>query len=113
MADNQRERILLARTDVNKMDVQPVDGRHELWKSIELSFRLSPIVIRRPITREFLHYRQRHTLRVIGDGFLFGPLRGGDPAAKLVDRFLRRMKFEWSYLDRLRGAFCGAGISHS
>ena len=54
MRDNQRQRIFMFRTNVNEMNVQPVDIRDELRQSVQSSFDLAPIVICRPIAREFL-----------------------------------------------------------
>src|SRR5207247_497031 len=69
MGDDNRQRILFFRTDVNEMDVQPIDLGDELRIAIELRLDLAPIVLRRPIAGELLHRRERHALRKIGDGF--------------------------------------------
>ena len=103
MRNDHWKRVLVTGTDVDEMNVQPVDLRYELWQGVQFRFRLPPIVIFRPIAREFLHRRKWHALRRICDGFLFRPLRRGDPPAKLVNRFLRHVDF-WERADRrIRG----------
>ena len=78
MRDDERQRILVLRTHVDEMNVQPVDLGDELRQGVESRLDLAPIVIRRPIARELLHRRKLHALRRIRDGFPVGPSRGGD-----------------------------------
>jgi hypothetical protein len=99
MRYNQRKRFCVPRPDVDEVNVQPIDVGDELRESVQLRFRLSPIVIRRPVARQALHCRKRHTLRLVGDRFLLGPPCRSDPAAQLFDRFLRHMNF-WERADR-------------
>src|SRR5216117_2482489 len=86
--------ILFFRTDVNEMDVQPVDIRDELRIAIELRLDLAPIVFRRPIAGKLLHRRERHALREIGDGLFFGPPRRFDPPAEIREVLVRGVKLE-------------------
>ena len=70
--DDERQRILMFRTNVNEMNVDPIDLGHELRQGVQLRLALAPVVIGRPIAREFLHRRELHALRLIGDGLLSG-----------------------------------------
>ena len=74
VCDDERQGIVMLRTNVNEMNVQSVDLRDELRQGVEFRFDLAPVVVRRPIAREFLHRREPHTLRFIRDRFLLGPL---------------------------------------
>src|SRR6266480_2194847 len=94
MSDDNRQRSLFFRTDVNEMDVQPVDIRDELRIAIELRLDLAPIVFRRPIAGELLHRRERHALREIGNGLFFGPPRRFDPLAEIREVLVRGVKLE-------------------
>src|SRR5215510_15514641 len=71
------------RTNVNEMNIQPVDLGDELWQSQELRFHLPPIVVSRPIARERLHRRELYALRCIGNRLSFGPLGRVDAPAQL------------------------------
>ena len=121
--DDDRQRILMLRANVNEMNVQPVDLGDEVRQGVQPRLDLAPVVLRRPIARELLHRRERHALRVIRDRFLFGPPRaprcacagrrglrpetrretGG--SASCAARSLRclcdvRVMAVWSFLDR-------------
>ena len=75
VGDDERQRILVLRADVNEMNVQPIDLGDELRQRIQLRFDLAPVVVSRPIARERLHRRELHALRYVRDGFPFGPPR--------------------------------------
>ena len=59
---DQRQRVLVLRSNMNEMDVEPVDGRHEMGERSEFRLTLAPVVIRCPVTGEVLHHLQPHTL---------------------------------------------------
>src|SRR6266566_4258795 len=67
--DDERQRILMFRTNVDEMNVEPIDLGHELREGVQLRLALAPIIIRRPIARECLSRRQLHALRCIRDRF--------------------------------------------
>ena len=81
--DDDRQRILMLRADMNEMNVQPVDLGDEVRQGVQLRLDLAPVVLRRPIAGELLHRRERHALRCIRDGFLFGPPRRVDAPAQV------------------------------
>src|SRR5438045_660721 len=65
--DDHRQRLLMLRSNVDEMDIQPIDLRHELRQRVQFRFHLAPIVICPPIAREFLHHRARYALRIVRD----------------------------------------------
>ena len=71
--DDDRQRILMFRTNVNEMNVQPIDLGDELRQSVQFRLAFAPIVIRRPMAREFLNHGERHALGIIRDRFPFRP----------------------------------------
>src|SRR5215211_3012125 len=84
----------MLRANVNEVNVQPVDLGHELRQGVQPRLDLAPVVLGRPVARELLHRRERHTLRLICDGLLFGPLRGLDPSTEVVEGLLRNVDVE-------------------
>ena len=100
--DDQRQRIFMLRTDVDEMDVQPIDLGDEMRVGVQLRLHLAPVVICRPMARELLHRGELHALRRVGNRFAIGPLRRGDAPAKLGDLLLRDIDGEWS--DRIASA---------
>jgi len=61
------------RTNVDEMNVEPIDLREELRQGIQFGLALAPIVIRRPITSGFLKGSELHALRFIRDCLTVGP----------------------------------------
>jgi hypothetical protein len=60
--DDQRQRVLTLRTNVNEVNVEAVDFSDELRQSVQLRLAPAPVVVRPPIPREFLNRRERHAL---------------------------------------------------
>ena len=60
--DDKRQSILMFRTDVDEMNVQPIDHSLEHRQGIQFRLDLAPIVFCPPIAREFLHCRELHAL---------------------------------------------------
>ena len=50
--DDDRQRVRMFRTNVDEMNVQPVDRRDELRQGVQPRLDLAPVVIRLPIARE-------------------------------------------------------------
>src|ERR1700730_19415146 len=92
MRDDDWQRVGILRPNMDKMNVEPVDIRYEMRQRFQLRLALTPVVVLHPIIREFLHRGQLHTLRIIGDRFLFGPARWHDALAKIIERGLRRSR---------------------
>ena len=73
----------MPRPDVDEVDVDPVDLGRDLRQRVELRLGLAPVVVRRPVAREFLQRRELHALRPIFDELLVGPARRENPSAKV------------------------------
>jgi hypothetical protein len=52
--DDERQRVLVFRTNVNEMDIQPIDLGHEIRQCVQPRLDFAPVVLRRPIACEFL-----------------------------------------------------------
>src|SRR5215208_3978895 len=100
--DDERQRIFMFRTNVNEMNVQPIDLGDGVRKGLQLLLALAPVVLLRPIARERLHRREPRALRLIFDGLLFGPARRLDAPPKVVEVLFRHVDAE--------GADCGMGL---
>src|SRR6476661_482844 len=81
---------------VNEVNVEVVDCRHELWKSIQPSLKFSPIVFRTPIAHEFLQLRELHALRLVRDRFPVRPAGCVKASAQVDELFLGNIDAEGS-----------------
>jgi hypothetical protein len=97
VVDDERQRVLVLRADVDEMNAEPVDLGCELRQGVQLRLAPAPVVVGCPVAREFLHGRERHALRLICDGFLLGPLRGRDAPAKIGEFLFRNVDVEGVY----------------
>jgi hypothetical protein len=86
--DDQRQRVLVRRLDVDEVDGHPIDPRLELRQRVQSRLARAPVVIGRPVAGEFLDRRQLHALRPIGDELLAGRAHRGDTPPKVSDRFV-------------------------
>ena len=73
-------------------------------RALSFASHLAPVVVGRPIVREFLHRRELNALRCVGDRLPFRPLRGGDAPAKLGELLLREAEGEGA--DRIACGRC-------
>jgi hypothetical protein len=71
--DDERQRIFMFRTNVNEMNVQPIDLGYELRQCIQFRLALAPIVICPSITRDLLNRCELDALRFICDRLPVGP----------------------------------------
>jgi hypothetical protein len=99
VVDDERERVLVLRANVDEVDVEAVDLGDELGERVQLRLAPAPVVLGRPVARELLHRGQRHALRVVRDGLLLGPLRRRDAPAEVVESLLRNVDVEGPNLD--------------
>ena len=97
--DDERQRVFVLRTNVDEVDVEPVDLGDELRQGVQLRLALAPVVLRRPVAREFLHHRERHALGLIRDGLLLGPVRGRDASTEVVQGLVRNVDVEGADVD--------------
>src|SRR5882672_478075 len=94
------------------MNVQPVDLGDEIRQGVESRLDLAPVVLRRPIAREFLGRRKLHALRCIGDRFPFGPSSRADALAQIGKfRFRKRFHFKRADVTALRPYNCTHGFA--
>src|SRR5215218_10914654 len=56
--DDERQRILMLRTNVDEMNVEAVDLGDEVREGLQPLLALAPVVLFRPVARERLHRRQ-------------------------------------------------------
>jgi hypothetical protein len=105
MADDQRQRVLVLRANVDEMDVQPVDLGDEVGHRVELGLALAPVVLGLPVARDRLDRRQLHALRRIVDALLLGPTRGRDAGAQVLEVRLGDVDCERPDLCRVRSPF--------
>ncbi|MNN03438.1 hypothetical protein D3C81_1161260 [compost metagenome] len=91
---DDRQRVGVARADVDEMNIHPVDGRDELGQRIQLFLGLAPVILGSPIFDEFLHPRGLDALGFVAHGFLVRPARGGNPLAQIVELALGHMHLE-------------------
>ena len=94
MGDDERQRVFMFRTNVNEMNVDPVDLGDEVRQGFQLRLALAPIVLCRPIPREFLNRRQLHALGLIGDSLLGGPTCRLHAPAEVNEIHLRNVDVE-------------------
>src|SRR5215831_13882061 len=91
MRDDHRQRVLMAGTDVDEMDVDSVDRRDELGKGVQLRLQLSPVVVLAPVANQLLELPELSALRAVGDGFLVGPARRLNAPAEIDECLLRNV----------------------
>src|SRR4030095_8014971 len=87
--DDDRQRVLVTRTDVQEVKVETIDLRAILSKAIKLSFEAAPVITGPPILHERPQLCERHTLRPISDRFALRPPRLCQPSLKIVESTLR------------------------
>ncbi len=109
--DDERQRVLVLRTHVNEMNVQPVDLGDELRQGVQPRFARAPVILGCPVARERLNRRELHALRCIVDGFPLGPLRRVDAVMQIGELGFRNVHTERTNLGRLT-ARLGCDFSH-
>jgi hypothetical protein len=92
--DDKRQRIFMLRTNVDEMNLQPVDLGHKLRQSVQLRLDLAPVVICRPIARDLLYRRKLHALRFIRDSFPVGPAGRCQAPAQINEGLFRNFHLE-------------------
>src|SRR5438309_10501882 len=70
--DDERQRIFMLRTNVNEMNVQPIDLSDELWRGVQPRLHLPPVVVGSPITQQLLEFCELYALRPVIDRFSVG-----------------------------------------
>src|SRR3989442_5748662 len=83
MRDDERQRILVRRLDVDEVDVEPVDLRDELRQRVQPRLEPPKVVLAAPVAHELLNGRELHALCLVCDGLPFGPARRLNAPAKV------------------------------
>ncbi len=108
--DDQRQRILMLRANVNEMNVEPIDLGQELRQGVQFGFDLAPVIICRPIARQCLHRGELYSLRRICNRFSFRPFRRIDAPAQFG-----QFGFRYVHMERANGCLVsslfGASLS--
>ena len=68
VGDDQGQCVVVARFDVDEVNVETIDLGYELGKAVQPCLDPSEVVVACPVAGERLHRRQLHTLRVVFDG---------------------------------------------
>jgi hypothetical protein len=76
----------MRRPDVDEVNIETVDLRHELRQRVQLRRAAAPVVFRRPVVREGAHRRELHALRLIIDRLPLGRPPRRDPPPEIRDR---------------------------
>src|SRR6202047_545440 len=111
--DYDRQSPLMLRTNVDEMNVQPVDLGDELRQRVQFRLALAPIVFG-PMAREFLSRRKLHALRCIRDRFPLRPLCCVYAPAQISKFRFGKIHTKWSnsiLVSRLLAALlCSHGL---
>ncbi len=74
VGNDERQRVLVFRTNVDEMNIEAVDAGDELRQGIEPRLDFAPVVFGGPIARERLDRRELYSLGCILNRFSFRPL---------------------------------------
>ena len=99
---DQRQRVGVGRANVDEVDVETIEARHELRQAVQLRLEPPPVIFGAPVPHEFLELRERRSLGSVINRLSVGPARRGDASTQLVDLRLRD-------LDAERPDCCGTG----
>src|SRR5262245_26197449 len=73
VCDDEGQGILMRRTNVNEMNIEPIDLRDELRQSVQPGLTVAPVVLVCPVPREGLNRGELYALRLIRDRLAIGP----------------------------------------
>jgi hypothetical protein len=94
MAEDQRQGTWLRRSNVQEVDVLPVDSRGELRKLVELGLVLAPVVAGAPVLGQFFQIACRDPAIPADPVDLAGPPDAGQSVAEVIQVFLRDVDSE-------------------
>ena len=94
--DDDRQRVLVLRANVDEVNVEAVDLGDEIRHARSVSPRLAPVVLGRPVARERLSRGELNALRVIRDRLPLGPPRRVDAAAQFGEIRFREIHMKWT-----------------
>src|SRR4029077_20257314 len=102
MRQEDRQGILVLRSDVNEVDPEAINLRSKLRQPIQSALNSTPIVARAPVVSEGLRLGERYPLRPIRYGFLVRPPSVGKPLFEIVECPLRYVHGEGREVLRRR-----------
>ena len=79
--DDDRQRVLVFRANMDEVNVEPVDLGDEIRHRVQFLLGLAPVVFGRPVARECLSRGELNALRVVRDRFALRPSRRVDALA--------------------------------
>jgi len=91
MSDQDRQRVCLRRADVQEVDVEAVDRRAVLIKSVQHRLAAAPVVVGPPVVHERAQLGERHALRPVADRLAFRPARPCQTLPQVIESALRRV----------------------
>ncbi len=91
---DQGQRIFVLRTDMDEMNVQPVDFGDEVWDRVDTGLNLAPVIFRLPVLQYLLHGLEWNALGKIGDGLLLRQAGFRQAPAKVGERRFRNADVE-------------------
>src|SRR5882762_11429612 len=101
------------RTNVNEMNVQPIDLGDEIRQGVQSCLALAPVVVRAPIARECLTGRELYALRCVRDRFPFRPLCRVYTPAQFGKFCFRKIHIKWTKcICLLAASLCSTGLGH-
>jgi hypothetical protein len=103
--DHERQRVFMPRTNVDEVNVEPIDLGDELREGVQIRLTRAPVVLGSPVARELLNHGQWHALRLIRDGLLLGPVRGRDASTQVLQGLIGNIDMEG---PNVRGGLAGA-----
>ena len=106
--EQHRQRVLVSRTDVQKMNIQPVDPGPVLSEPVEHAFASPPIVLFPPIFHQLFQAMELQALGDIRDRLRLRPSGGCQTALQIIDLGLRNMGFESDDARHCGGLACQA-----
>src|SRR5712672_708617 len=111
--DDERQRIFMFRTNVNEMNVQPIDLGDEMRQGVQSCLALAPFVVRAPIARECLTGRELYALRCVRDRFPFRPLCRVYTPAQFGKFCFRKIHIKpTNCICLLAASLCSTGLGH-
>jgi hypothetical protein len=115
--DDERQCIVMLRTDVDEMNVEPIDLGDELRQGVQPGLALAPVVLGRPVPCEGLNRGELHALRGVRNWLPFGELGRLDAPAQIGEVRLRHIHLKRTNRGLvgclLAGSFGNSGWCHA
>ncbi len=111
MGEDDRQRVLVLRAHMDKVNPDPIDLRAILRKTVDLLLSSTPVVLGTPIFDQCAHLLQWYTLGPIRNGLTVGPARHFEATFEIVKSALRNVDGERGDGGRAgRRAVCGKEV---